>query len=130
MSVEVTGMDKVLRSLEEELGEKAVQQISDAALNDAAQLFLAELKRQFEPWSDKGHSILEMTLSKPYWEGNARTIKVYWQGPHDRYRIIHLNEFGTVKNPNPAGKGAIARALRNSEKAYHNAIRRAVERGL
>ncbi|ENH96722.1 hypothetical protein J416_09499 [Gracilibacillus halophilus YIM-C55.5] len=130
MSVKVTGMDKMLSNLEKELGQKAVQRISDAALTDAAEIFLDELKRQFESWSDKGYSIEEMTLSKPFWEGGTRTIKVYWKGPHDRYRIIHLNEFGTVKNPNPDGKGSIARAIRNSEKPYHNAIRRAVERGI
>ncbi len=130
MSVEVNGLDQLLKRLEKELGEKATQRISDKALKEAANVFKRELEQQFSSWQDEGHSLEEITLSDPYSEGDARTIKVYWQGPHDRYRIIHLNEFGTVKNPNPAGKGAIARALRNSEKAYHNAIRRAVERGL
>ncbi|SEQ23597.1 phage protein, HK97 gp10 family [Virgibacillus subterraneus] len=130
MSVKVTGLDRLLGNLENELGKKAMQRISDAALNDAAEVFLDELKRQFEPWADTHATIDEMTLSNPYWEGGARTIKVYWKGPNDRYRIIHINEFGTVKNPNPAGKGAIVRAMRNAEKPYHNAIRNAVERGL
>lgn len=130
MSVEVNGLNQLLKTLENELGEKATQRLSDKALKEAANVFKRELEQQFRSWADTGASLREITLSEPYSESGARTIKVYWQGPNDRYRIIHLNEFGTVKNPNPAGKGAIARALRNSEKAYHNAIRRAVERGL
>ncbi|GAA0491293.1 hypothetical protein GCM10008986_16740 [Salinibacillus aidingensis] len=130
MSVEVNGLDRLLKDLENRFGQEQMQRISDKALNDAADVYVRELKSQFKPWADTGASIEEITLSKPYWENGARTIKVYWKGPNDRYRIIHLNEFGTVKNPNPDGKGAIARSLRNSEKAYHNAIRRAVERGM
>ncbi|SFP80980.1 hypothetical protein SAMN05421839_1771, partial [Halolactibacillus halophilus] len=53
-----------------------------------------------------------------------------WKGPNGRYRIIHLNEWGTINNPNPAGKGAIARALKNSEKAYRDAVRKALKGGL
>ncbi|PKR79188.1 hypothetical protein CEY16_05425 [Halalkalibacillus sediminis] len=130
MSVKVSGLDRLLNDLENRFGEKEMQRISDRALEEAADVFVHELKQQFQSFRDTGASIREITLSKPYSEQGARTIKVHWKGPDERYRVIHLNEFGTVKNPNPAGKGAIARALRNSEKAYHNTIRRVVERGI
>lgn len=130
MSVEIKGLDRLLNDLENRLGKQALQRISDKALRNAAEVFKNELIRQFETFKDTGASIREITLSDPYWEGGVRTIKVFWSGPDERYRIIHLNEFGTVKNPNPRGKGAIARAMRNSEKAYQNAIRRAIERGI
>lgn len=130
MSVDVQGLNRILNTLESEYGNKQMNHLSDAALKSAADIFLKELKSQFEPWADTRASINEMTMSEPYSESGARTIKIYWKGPNNRQNIIHINEFGTVKNPNPAGKGSIARALRISEKPYHNAIRRAVERGM
>jgi len=88
------------------------------------------LKTQFERFRDTGGSIEEITISEPMWVGSVRTVKVHWKGPRGRYRIIHLNEFGTIKNPNPRGKGAIARAMRSAERAYREAIKQAIERGI
>jgi hypothetical protein len=124
MGVNVTGEKKMLREIENRLGKKAIQPLVDQALTKAAEVFVNELESQFQTFRDTGASIDEMTLSDPYDFNGARTIRVHWKGPKDRYRVIHLNEFGTVKNPNPAGKGAIARAMRNSEKAYRETIRR------
>ncbi|MDW8515822.1 HK97-gp10 family putative phage morphogenesis protein [Priestia flexa] len=130
MSVEVTGLNQLLSTLEKKYGPAAVQRISDQALKEGAKAFVRELKLQFELFKDTGGSIEEITISKPMTIAGARTIKVHWRGPKGRYRIIHLNEWGTVKNPNPKGKGAIARALRNAEKAYQAALLNAVRRGL
>ncbi|MED3687293.1 hypothetical protein P4534_00340 [Peribacillus butanolivorans] len=71
-----------------------------------------------------------MKISEPMWVAGVRTVKVYWRGPKERYRIIHLNEFGTVQNPNPKGKGSIARAMRNAERAYREAIKQAIREGI
>lgn len=130
MGFEFKGVDKVLDELEKKLGKQAMQRISDKALKDAAKVFVEELKRQFETFKDTGASIEEITVTGPFWEGGIRVIKVHWRGPKGRYRIIHLNEWGTIKNPNPRGKGAIARALKNSEIAYHQAIKKALQEGL
>ncbi|WP_409297751.1 hypothetical protein V1498_06830 [Peribacillus sp. SCS-26] len=129
MSVKITGEARLLAELEKRFGKLAVQRVSDKALRRGAQVFVEELKRHFETFKDTGASIDEITISEPMTVGSARTIKVHWRGPKGRYRIIHLNEFGTVKNPNPPGKGAIARALRNAEGAYRAAIKRAVQEG-
>lgn len=130
MGFEFKGVDKVLNELEKRLGKQAMQRISDKALKDAAKVFVEELKRQFETFKDTGASIEEITVTGPVWEGGIRVIKVHWRGPKGRYRIIHLNEWGTIQNPNPRGKGAIARAMKNSEQAYRNAVKRALESGL
>ncbi|CDQ17945.1 hypothetical protein [Halobacillus karajensis] len=128
--VDIKGLPKLLAELENKFGKEALQRVSDKGLEDGAEVFVKELKAEFERFKDTGASIEEITVSKPMWIAGVRTVKVHWKGPHDRYRIIHLNEFGTVKNPNPAGKGAIARAMRNAESAYRNAILEAVKRGL
>lgn len=130
MSVKIEGFKQLIGDLEKRFGKEAIQTISDKALMEGAKAFVKELKIQFETFKDDGYSIEEITLSEPVWIAGKRTIKVHWRGPHGRYRIIHLNELGTVKNPSPRGKGAIVRAMRNSEKAYHNAIADAIRRGL
>lgn len=135
MSVEVTGINETIGDLEKELGKTKMKQISDAALEAGAKVFVEELKRQVSTFSDgkgysEGYTLEEITISKPFWDGGVRTISVHWKGPHGRYRIIHLNEWGTIKNPNPRGKGKIALALKNSEQAYINAVRKALEEGL
>ncbi|SDX65132.1 hypothetical protein [Salimicrobium album] len=135
MSAEVKGMQKVLKELESRFGENGMQQVSDAALKAASLVFLENLKSEFSTFSDgegysQGYSLEEITASEPRTINGKRVIDVYWKGPHGRYRIIHLNEFGTIRKRNPPGKGAIARAVKNSEKAYKQAIKQAIERGL
>ena len=44
----------------------------------------------------------------------------------NRYAIIHLNEWGTVKNPTPRGKGAIARTMFTTEKPYREIIKQSM----
>lgn len=123
MSVEIKGEKKLMAELERRLGKESARRISDEALKRGARVFVKELKAEFENFKDTGASIDEITISEPFDANGIRTVRVHWKGPKNRYRIIHLNEFGTVKNPNPRGKGAIARALKNSEKAFREAIK-------
>lgn len=130
MSVNIRGERELLAELERRIGKQAAQRISDKGLKRAANEFVKELKRQFATFKDKGYSIEEITIMEPTYVAGVRVVKIRWRGPKNRYAIIHLNEWGTVKNPNPRGKGAIARAMRNSEHAYRNAIKRALMEGL
>ncbi|HEY4601258.1 MAG TPA: hypothetical protein VIG73_08315 [Cerasibacillus sp.] len=130
MSVEFTGVNKLLSELERKLGKSNIQRVSDKALTEGAKVFVAELKRQFETFKDTGASIDEITISKPMTVARKRIVKIYWRGPKGRYRIIHLNEWGTINNPNPRGKGKIALALRNAEKAYRDTIVRYLKAGI
>ena len=130
MGVTIRGQNQLIRELEQRLGERSARRISDEALRAGAEVFVQELKRQLATFKDEGFTLLEVTISEPMLQGSTRVIKIHWRGPHGRYRIIHLNEWGTVKNPNPRGKGAIARALRNSERTYREAVKRAIEEGI
>lgn len=130
MSVKIKGQKKLLADLEERFGAKHVQRISDMALIKGAQVFKKELETQFQSFRDTGASIDEITISEPMISNGTRMVKIHWKGPKDRYRIIHLNEWGTVNNPNPKGKGAVARAIRNAEKEYARVIKKALKDGL
>lgn len=130
MSVKVTGQKKLIAELEKRFGKSKMQQISDKGLDRAADAFIKELKSQFQSFKDTGASIDEITKKGPYTLNGKRTITIHWRGPKDRYRIIHLNEWGTIISPNPRGKGAVARALKNAEKAYKEAIKQAIKEGI
>lgn len=130
MKVDVRGQKQLMADLERRLGPTVMKHKVDAAITAGAKVFVKELKQQFKTFRDTGASIEEITISEPFWMDGVRTVRVHWKGPKNRYRIIHLNEWGTVKNPNPRGKGAIARALKNSEKAYRDAIRRSLGRSI
>lgn len=127
MGVELKGEAALMQELERRFGQARTDRISDAALEAGAKVFKDELKRQFETFKDTGASIDEITVSSPRTVGGKRQVSIHWKGPKGRYRVIHLNEFGTVNNPSPRGKGAVARALRNAERAYRNAIKRELE---
>lgn len=128
MSVKINGFEKLLKDLETRFGTGRTQQISDQALKAGAKVYVKELKSQLEMFRDTGATVDEVTISEPETINGSRTIKVYWKGPKNRYRIIHLNEWGTIKNPNPAGKGAIARSLQSAASAYRNAIKQEIAR--
>jgi hypothetical protein len=130
MSVNVRGMGQLLKELDRRLGQASIQEITDKALIEGAEVFVKELKQEFELFKDTGGSIEEITVFPPGTEDGVRTIRIRWRGPKGRYRIIHLNEFGTINNPNPAGKGAIARAMRNAERPYRQVIKRIIQEGM
>lgn len=130
MGVKITGQKKLIQKLEEKLGERAVKQLSDEALRAGAPVFKKELNTQLETFRDSGGTIEDVTLTDPGDAPGGRALKVHWNGPNERYRLVHINEWGTIKNPNPRGKGAIARALKDSQKEYRAAIKRKLEEGL
>ncbi len=129
MALKIDGERALLKKIEQQYGEKAMRRIGDRALLAGAEVFVNELETQFRTFADTGASLREITIGEVQQRGSARYVPIHWKGPDDRYRIIHLNEFGTVKNPNPAGKGAIAKAMRNAEKAYREAIKREIAKG-
>jgi len=130
MSVKARGEAQLIAELEKRLGKSAMNRISDDALKKGANVFVKELQRQFSSWKKTGASHDEITASDIIVVKGVRTIKIHWRGPDNRYRIIHLNEWGTVKNPNPSGKGAVARAMRNAQNEYRRVIKEAVRRGI
>lgn len=130
MGVNISGQPALLRELERILGKEGLKLLTDDALKAGAKVFNRELDIQLETFRDTGETIEEVTNAAPETVGDVRVLRVHWKGPFGRYRIVHLNEWGTVTNPNPRGKGAIARALKNSAKEYRAAVKRSLQEGL
>ena len=136
MAVKVHGVNTLLNELEAKFGQSKMESIVDDALTDGALVFGMELRRQLKTFSDgtgysKGYTLDELTIDAPSPSGTgSRSVMVYWRGSHSRYRIIHLNEWGTIKNPNPRGKGKIAKAMKLSQRSYSKALRDSIRRNL
>lgn len=118
LTVEVNGIEKVEAELAKKFSKEALDKITDRALIAGAQVIKAELRKNFELFKDTGASRDEITISKPMILNGVKSIIIYWSGPKNRWHIIHMNEFGTVKNPNPRGKGAIERSIKSGKKEY------------
>lgn len=129
MAIKLKGMKELERELENKYGKAKMKRIVDEALVAGGHVIVQKIKSNFESFKDTGASKAEVKLSKPFTLNGVRTIKIHWKGPKDRYRIIHLNEFGTVKNPNPRGKGAVERALRSGQETYFKIVKQRLKRG-
>ena len=128
LNVKVNGVEEVNRELERRFGGKSMERILDKALLSGASVIKKELERNFDSFKDTGASKDEITISKPMTLNGARTVVIHWSGPKNRYTIIHLNEFGTIKNPSPRGKGAIERALRAGQAEYLRVVKKEIAR--
>lgn len=132
IDIKMTGANELLTELEKRLGKENMERISDEALLKGAELFVKVLNQSIGTSGKyaKGWTVEDTSIEGPVYVGGVKTVKVHWNGPHGRYRIIHLNEYGTVKSPNPPRKGAIARAMREAEQAYREIIKQVVLEGI
>ncbi|PCF86393.1 hypothetical protein [Staphylococcus intermedius] len=133
MSVEVKGVDKLVKQLERKFGSNKMREIEDVALNEGADVVVKGLKKNFESFKDTGASINEIVKTKPYSTNSryARSIMIKWEGPMNRKNIIHLNEHGYTrdgKNYTPKGFGVIAKTLTASKAPYRKVIIRELRR--
>ncbi|EHD5081632.1 hypothetical protein JQ537_000273 [Listeria monocytogenes] len=129
MSVEVTGVEELERQLVNLFGRENLPQLVDPALIAGAALVAKTLKSEFVQFKDTGASIDEINIEKPSYDNGVRSIKIDWKGPKDRYKIIHLNEYGYTRNSKkitPSGTGSIARSLRISERAYRAIVQKKI----
>lgn len=133
MGIRIYGTKRLINELESRLGRKRLKKVIDEAITAGALVLGMELRRQLRTFSDgtgysKGYTVDELTISEPLDSSEGRTIKIHWRGKHQRYRIIHLNEWGTIRNPNPRGKGKIAKAMTLGKQAYGKAVRDTLRR--
>lgn len=130
MGLKIHGVNPLLKELEKKFDKARVEKIVDDALTAGALILGMELRRQLRTFKDQGYTLDEMVISAPDDLSRNRTIRIYWRGKHSRYRIIHLNEWGTIKKPNPRGKGKIAKAMKLAQKEYGKTVREILRREL
>lgn len=133
MSVKFNGFDDVIKELEKQMNPRQVSKVTNKALQVGAEVVKDGVVGEFEKFKDTGASIDEIVISKVGTHDGVKSIKLGWNGPKERYRIIHLNEFGFDKNGRkikPKGYGALNRAIKSSEKKYLDTVYRELKKHL
>lgn len=127
MSVTLRGYKELQDALERKYGRGAMKRVTDFALTKGAQKVVQIIKNNMKSFKDTGESVEETTVSKPMTINGVRTVKIHWRGPKQRYRIIHLNEYGhydrSGKWVNTRGKGVIENAMREGRETYFRTVK-------
>ena len=132
MTVTVKGDKEIIAYLEKKYGKSATKRITDFALTKGGQKVAQIIKNNMKSFKDTGESVEETTVSKPMTINGVRTVKIHWRGPKQRYRIIHLNEYGHFdragKWVNTDGKGVIENAMREGRETYFRTVKEEMRR--
>lgn len=132
MTMTLKGDKEIIAYLETKYGKSAMKRITDFALTKAGNKVVSIIKGNMKSFEDTGESVEETTLSKPMTIKGVRTVKIHWRGPKQRYRIIHLNEYGhfdrSGKWVNTAGKGVIENAMREGRETYFRTVKEEMKR--
>lgn len=131
MSVKVIGDKALERELEKRFGIKEMVKVQDKALIAGAKVIVEEVKKQLS--KDTGALINEVSFSKPEWINGKRTITVHWRGSKDRYKIVHLIEYGHVQKGTgkfikPKAMGGVNRAIRQGQNKYFETLKRELKK--
>lgn len=130
--IRAEGLDELQKELDRRFSRKRITQIIDDALLEAGQIVLNAVEANIRYFKDTGAEYAEAKISKPYWDKGVRSVRIYWEGPHHRYSIVHLNEKGFYakngKFVRPKGFGAIEKALRSAEVAFYKKVQEEVEK--
>lgn len=127
MTITMKGDKEIIAYLEKNYGKSATKRITDFALTKGGQKVVQIIKNNMKSFKDTGEFVEETTVSKPMTINGVRTVKIHWRGPKQRYRIIHLNEYGhfdrSGKWVNTAGKGVIENAMREGRETYFRTVK-------
>ncbi|EOI53385.1 hypothetical protein [Enterococcus gilvus] len=132
-NVEFRGVQETLQSLEKSLGINKTKNITRKAINSGAEIVEKKLQTDMLVFKDKGYTIDEVVRKNATYRNYKAEAEIGWNGPHQRYRLIHLNEWGYTRNGRqikPRGFGVITKSLKNSEPLYFETVASEVKRNL
>lgn len=126
-NVEFKGVNETLREMEKRLGSTKTRKIAREAVDEGASDVEEQMKWAMMSFKDTGATINEVVKKKATYRNENTEAEIGWNGPKQRYRIIHLNEWGYTRNGRqikPRGFGVITKSLKSSEKIYFNTVAR------
>jgi len=143
MSVEFHGLAEIQQRLKQMMSEKEFKKLTDKAVTAGATVMEKEIGRRLEITLGSksqidystGATVDEIVMSKPKSKRGARTVQIGWNGPLERYRIIHLNENGYKRDgkfygPQLGGYKQIAKAMETKKQEVFDATRREMAKRL
>lgn len=126
MSVNVTGVEEIIKNIEAKLGKERTTRIVNKALRNSGDLVVDAVKAGVAHYADTGATVEEVVKGNVKNRSGKKTIDVGWRGDKSRWRLVHLNEFGYTrwgKRYSPRGLGSIQKAYENSQKIYWSSMK-------
>lgn len=138
MSVEFHGLAEIQQRLKQMMSEKEFKKLTDKAVTAGAMILKKEVARKLSSSLGDysiGATVDEIVMSKPKSKRGARTVQIGWNGPLERYRIIHLNENGYKRDgkfygPQLGGYKQIAKAMETKKQEVFDETRREMAKRL
>lgn len=129
----IKGLEEIQKAIVEKYSGTKSRAVIKEAVSRGGDLVVDALKDNFSSFKDKGYSQEEIVKSNVSFRDGEAKIKIGWNGPHGRWRIVHLNEFGYTKmgkQYTPGGFGAIEKTLKETEAKYLNEVARELKNKL
>lgn len=121
----IEGMEALQKAILEAYSGTKAKNIQKAALDAGGDLVMERLKENFEAFKDTGYSRDEIVKTDSRSRNDVLQLQIGWNGPHKRWRIIHLNEFGYTKAGRqftPKGFGTIGKTIKETEEDYFSTV--------
>lgn len=129
-SFNIKGVKEIEKAINEKVSGTKAKRIKRQAVNAGAGAMVKRVERAYrktEGEHRKGFTADEVMHSDARTKNDIVEAKVGWNGPHDRWRLIHLEEWGYVrsgKQYKPPSYGVLEKVLEESDTAYANAVGR------
>lgn len=121
----IEGMEALQKAILEAFSGTKAKNIQKAALDAGGSMVVERLKENFETFKNTGYSRDEIVKTNPRSKNDIVQLQIGWNGPHKRWRLIHLNEFGYTKagrQYTPKGFGAIEKTINESRNTYFRTV--------
>lgn len=127
----VTGGNEIVANIEKKLGKAKTNRVVNKALRDAGDEIVLITKEAVAFYRDTGATYDEVVRGNVKGASSGiKSIDVGWRGDMDRWRLVHLNEFGYTrfgKYVRPQGMGAIQGAADKSKSTAFKKMREGLE---
>lgn len=125
MSIEIRGINELENAIAAAYSGAKARKIRKDAINAGGDAVMGQLKKNFEAFKMSGYSEQEIMRTDARTKSDIEGLQIGWNGPHDRWRLIHLNEFGYTrggKQYTPRGFGVIQKTIEQTKKEYFDTV--------
>lgn len=129
-------ISEVVKAIDKELKGYQSARIQNDAINAGAKKVAENTSKAFAKFKgtkySTGATAEEVVVQRSRKIQYGRMAKVGWNGPKDRHRLIHLNEWGYTregKTYRPRMMGVVQKSLDQSEKEYFDIVWKELQKG-
>lgn len=130
-SFNIKGLDELEKAIKEKYEGAKGKRIIRQAVNSGGEVVAKGLIKNYGTVVDKGYSQgytkEDVTRSNAKISNDTVTAKVGWNGSHERWRLVHLEEWGYTRHGRqykPPQVGVIERTLKEIETPYFAAVQK------